>query len=156
MNSNEISISEIVNSILASNTLKGNTVVFLPVKNKNKNKVYDRLISEVSKEFGKEQKRVLLVTEKNNLPIEDSILEICDIDKFLKYNFEEKVSDYDMVLILSPRFNNSPASQTLVRKGKNVILIIEEFLSKEGDLTDDLKEINNLGAEVLGAIYVEA
>lgn len=155
MNNNKINISEIANSILANDESANKTLVFLPLTNKKAPKDYCRLFSEIALKITEEEKNVLLVAENDFVPRINSSVEVCYIDSFLKCDFETKTSEYDLVMILSPRFDESATSQTLVRKSKSIVLIIEEFLSTEENLANDMKEINNLGAEVLGAIYVE-
>lgn len=153
MNNKEISISEIANAILASNTFDGDSIVCLPVRSKKSNNNFSNLIDKIAKKISEEGYKVLLVKEKGTEANVDSKVDVCDIQNF--FHHRSGNDKYDLTLILSPGFNTSSISQTMVRKGKKIILIVEEFFSTEKDLSDDIKEIENLGAEVLGAIYVE-
>lgn len=153
MKNKEISISEIANTIIANNTFNEDSIVFLPVRSKKSKKDYSKLINKIAYKISEDGLSILFVSESRMDGKSHSTIDYCELDKFLEPQYENE--EYNLKLIVSPRFNQSAISQTLVRKGKKVILIVEEFFSTEQDLQDDLKEIENLGAEVLGAIYVE-
>ncbi|MBX8937887.1 hypothetical protein [Enterococcus gilvus] len=153
MKNREICISEIANTILANDTFVGDSIVFLPVRSKKSKKDYSNLINKIANKISEDGHSILVVTERRVGGSEESTVDYCEIHKFLESQYESE--KYDLKMVVSPRFNQSALSQTLVRKGKKIILVIEEFFSTERDLRDDLMEIENLGAEVLGAIYVE-
>lgn len=154
MRNNEISISEIANTIIANKFFDGDSIVFLPVRSKKSNKDFSNLINDIAKKMNEDIHEELVNTEKRSSINEANLkVQVYDIQKFLKNQSES--NKYELKIVLAPRLDKSAISQSLVRNGKKIILIVEEFFSTEKDLADDMKEIENLGAEVLGAVYVE-
>lgn len=153
MKNKEISISEIANIIMANNTFDGDSIVFLPIRSKKSQKDYSNLINKIGNRISADGHRVLISTEERIPRRENNTVHFCELHEFFKSSYEN--DEYHLKLVLSPRFDKSTISQILVRKKKKVVLIVEEFFSTEKYLSEDLKEIENLGAEVLGAIYVE-
>ena len=125
----------------------------MPVRSKKSKKDYSKLIDKIAYKISEDGYSILFISESVMDGESHSTIDYCELDKFLESQYEYE--EYNLKLIVSPRFNQSAVSQSLVRKGKKIILVLEEFFSTERDLQDDLKEIENLGAEVIGAIYVE-